>query len=548
MINTKKIPSAQNAYSYPLLIKNILAQSLKFEANREIVYRDLKRYNYHDLNRRIRKLANVLSNLGIKGGETVAVIDYDSHRYLECFFAIPMIGAVLHTINFRLSPEQILYTANHAEDIIILTHTDFLPLVEGIVPHLKTVKQVILLSDTGHLPHTNLPHVAGEYENLLAREPDEYDFPDFDEDSVATTFYTTGTTGNPKGVFFTHRQLVLHTIAGAVALGAMDSACRFRSNDVYMPITPMFHVHAWGIPYLATMLGVKQVYPGRYEPEMLLRLLLSEKVTFSHCVPTILQMLVSSPAASKVDLSNWKVIIGGSALPAALAKAALSLGIDIITGYGMSETCPIMSLTYLNPNNNLSLDEQVAIRTKAGIPIHFSELRILNENDKFLPFDGFSVGEVVARTPWLTQGYFKEPQKSEDLWRVGYLHTGDVGSIDDHNTLKISDRIKDVIKTGGEWVSSIDIENILSLHPAIAEAAVVGIPDPKWGERPHALLSLRTDKQTNAEEIRSYMEKFVSEGKISRWAVPDSIRFATVIPKTSVGKIDKKRIRAEWEE
>jgi len=266
-MKTKILPSAKAAYEYPLLIKNILSQSLKYEPNREIIYRDLSRYNYFELQKRVARQANLLASLGVQAGETVAVIDYDSHRYLESFFAIPMIGAVLHTVNYRLSPEQVLYTINHAEDDVIFLHVDFLPLIEGIKDKITTVKKYVLFSDNGALPATTLSH-EGEYENSLQKQSDAYDFQDFDENSVATTFYTTGTTGNPKGVYFTHRQLVLHTLGAAITLGSYDAKCRFRSNDNYMPITPMFHVHAWGIPYVATFLGVKQVYPGRYEPEM----------------------------------------------------------------------------------------------------------------------------------------------------------------------------------------------------------------------------------------------------------------------------------------
>jgi len=312
MVKTKILPPTEEAYAYPLLIKRILADSLKYEPNNEIVYRDLTRYNYFALNKRVRKLANVLENLGIKAGDTVAVLEYDSPRYLELFFAVPMIGAVLHTVNYRLSPEQVLYTMNHAEDKIVFTNTDFLPLLKGIEDKFTVSIPYILMTDKEDFSEDKM-NISGEYEEVLRSAGDRYEFPEFDENSVATMFYTTGTTGNPKAVYFTHRQLVLHTIGAALAFSSYDSVCRFRSNDVYMPITPMFHAHAWGVPYLATMLGVKQVYPGRYEPEMLFRLLLSEKVTFSHCVPTILHMLVSSPVAKAVDLSHWKVIIGGAA-------------------------------------------------------------------------------------------------------------------------------------------------------------------------------------------------------------------------------------------
>ena len=548
MLKTKILPSTEEAYAYPLLIKRILADSLKYEPNNEIVYRDLTRYNYFELNKRVRKLANVLKNLGVKAGDVVAVLEYDSPRYLELYFAIPMIGAVLHTVNYRLSPEQVLYTMNHAEDKIVFSNTDFLPLLKGIKGKLKTSVPCILMTDKEKLPEEELT-ISGEYEELLRSASDIYEFPDFDENSVATMFYTTGTTGNPKAVYFTHRQLVLHTLAGGMLFGSYDSACRFRSDDVYMPITPMFHVHAWGVPYLATMLGVKQVYPGRYEPEMLLRLLLSEKVTFSHCVPTILHMLVSSPVAKAVDLSRWKVVIGGAALPAGLAKAASELNIDVITGYGMSETCPILSVTYLNKENRkLELDKQVELRTKTGVPIPLVDMKVVDENMNQLPQDGESVGEIVVRTPWLTQSYYKEEEKSKELWKGGYLHTGDVAYVDSKNFFKITDRIKDVIKTGGEWISSLELENLISKHESVSEVAVVGIPDAKWSERPYAIVVLKDDAKASSEDIQQFLQQFVADGTINKWAIPSRIDFVPAIPKTSVGKIDKKRIRAEYKE
>ncbi len=546
MLKTKILPSANEAFAYPLLIKRILADSLKYEPNNEIVYRDLTRYNYFELNKRVRKLANVLKTLGVEPGDTVAVLEYDTTRYLELFFAVPMIGAVLHTVNYRLSPEQVLYTMNHAEDKIVLTNTDFVPLMKAIKPKLKTSVPCVLLTDSDELPEPDFV-ISGEYEDLMKKASDIYDFPDFDENSVATMFYTTGTTGNPKAVYFTHRQLVLHTLAVATAFGCYDSVCRFRSNDVYMPITPMFHVHAWGVPYVATLLGVKQVYPGRYEPEMLLRLLLTEKVTFSHCVPTILHMLVSSPVAKAVDLSNWKVVIGGAALPSGLAKAALDLGIDVITGYGMSETCPVLSITYLNEKEKgMEMDEQVELRTKTGVPIPFVDMKVVDEQLKPMPKDGESVGEIVVRTPWLTQSYYKEEERSNELWSGGYLHTGDVAYVDDKNYFKITDRIKDVIKTGGEWISSLELENLISKHEAVSEVAVVGIPDERWSERPYAMVVLKDGTSITADDLKTFLQKFVDDGTINKWTVPSRIDFVDAIPKTSVGKIDKKRIRAEF--
>ncbi|CAO0820502.1 Long-chain-fatty-acid--CoA ligase [Desulfarculales bacterium] len=539
------VDRAPEAYAYPLLIKQLLHTPIVYSPDQEIVYRDQVHLTYRDLYRRISQLANVLAKLGVAPGDTVAVLDYDSHRYLEAFFAVPMMGAILHTVNVRLSPEQVLWTMNHAEDLVVIAHQDFLPILEAVQSQLTTVKKFVAIKE-GALPATNLP-LAGEYEELLAAASEAYDFPDFDENAKATTFYTTGTTGDPKGVFFSHRQLVLHTLASAVAIGAFAGPARFHSDDVYMPITPMFHVHAWGVPYVATMLGVKQVYPGRYEPPMLLRLLVTEGVTFSHCVPTILHMLLTAEAAKSVDLSKWKVIIGGSALPRGLARAAMQRGIDLYTGYGMSETCPILTLAMVKPDKlDADLEYQLDVRTKTGLPIPLVDLKVVDPQFQPLPRDGRSAGEVVVRAPWLTQGYFKSPEKSAELWKYGYLHTGDIANVDAEGYVKITDRLKDVIKTGGEWISSLELESLISQHQGVSEVAVVGVPDDKWGERPLATVVARPEfaGKLQGDEVRQFLLGFVEDGTISKWAIPDTIMVVNAIPKTSVGKIDKKVIRA----
>lgn len=555
MINTKLIPRTPSAYDPPLLIKSLLAQSLRYNPQREIVYRDLHRMDYHELNRRVRRLANALAKLGIGPGDMVSVMDWDSHRYLECFFGVPMLGAVLHTVNVRLSPAQILYTINHAEDDIILVHEDFLPILEAIHTQITTTSKIVVMSDKvyGAQPAELTPtsfETLGEYEALLNAADDSYDFPDFDENTWATLFYTTGTTGNPKGVYFSHRQLFMHTM-GLMTFFCGYEALPFSHRDVYMPITPLFHVHAWGFPLVATLLNNKQVYPGRYEPEMLLKLLIKEKVTLSHCVPTILGMLVNSPVARQVDLSNWKVIIGGSALTRGLAKAALDLGINVSQGYGMSETAPVMSVVHLNDEQLAwEQEKQLDLRTKAGRMAPFVDMRLIDDEGRAIPNDGRAVGEIVARGPWMTQGYFKDSESSEKLWEGGWLHTGDVGSIGPDYYVTISDRVKDVIKTGGEWVSSLDIENIISQIEGIAEVAVVGLPDDRWGERPYALVVLRPGyaDTLSPEGIRNQLDALAEAGTIKKWYLPDRIVPVSEIPKTSVGKLDKKKIRSEMKD
>ena len=548
MLQTRVIPPADGAYQYPLLIKRLLMSGSRYEKTREIVYRDIMRYTYPELVERVSRLANVLTEAGVKAGDTVAVMDWDSHRYLECMFAVPMIGAVIHTVNIRLSPEQIVYTMNHAEDKFVLVNSEFVGLYQAIAGHLTTVEKTLLLTD---LPEktADLPNLVGEYESLLAQASSEYEFEEFDENSVATTFYTTGTTGNPKGVYFSHRQLVLHTMGVATIVGSAERL--LGTHDVYMPITPMFHVHAWGMPYAATMLGIKQVYPGRYDPEMLVALWRNEKVTFSHCVPTIMQMVLNCKSAQDVDFSGWKIIIGGSSLTRSLYEAAKARGIALTGAYGMSETGPLISVAHINDQLRAGTeDERVTYRIKAGVPGILVDAAIVDEDGNFLPADGETMGELVLRAPWLTEGYYREPQKGAELWAGGWLHTGDVATLDSMGVIDIRDRIKDVIKTGGEWISSLALEDLCSRHPGIREVAVVGIADPQWGERPFALLVLREGHSVDAKGLKEHLKPFVELGHINKWAIPHQIALVTEIPKTSVGKLDKKRMRldiVEWQ-
>ncbi|WP_339544420.1 fatty acid--CoA ligase [Pseudomonas sp. RA_35y_Pfl2_P32] len=544
MIATRIIPPAAGAYAYPLLIKQLLLSGVRYEPGREIVYADKLRYSYQTLNQRIRRLANALTAAGVKAGDTVALLDWDSHRYLECFFAVPMIGAVLHTVNIRLSAEQVLFTMNHAEDDLVLVHDDFLPLVEQLQGQLTTVKGYLQLTDDTAAA-TCLP-VVGEYEHLLAEAADQYDFPDFDEHSVATLFYTTGTTGDPKGVYFTHRQLVLHTLNAVGTLGAYQGLPLLRSDDVYMPITPMFHVHAWGVPYVATLMGLKQVYPGRYEPNRLVQLYREEKVTFSHCVPTILQMILNCEAGKHSRFDGWKMLLGGSALTLGIASEASARGIQVHSGYGMSETCPVLCTTYLRAEDlQQPMQDQLATRIKTGVPVPMVDLKIIDAAGNDVPHDGEALGEIVVRAPWLTQGYLKEPQKGAELWQGGWLHTGDMASIDARGGVEIKDRIKDVIKTGGEWISSLELESLISEHAAVMSVAVVGIVDEQWGERPMALVVCEPGHFLDRKILEAHLQTFVERGRINKWAIPKQFKFVTEIPKTSVGKINKKLIREE---
>jgi fatty-acyl-CoA synthase len=539
------IVRTQSAYSYPLIIKNLFLAPVVDNPEQEIVYRDLRRLSYREFKKRVCKLANVLSELGVLPGDTVAVMDWDSHRYLECFYAVPMLGAILHTVNVRLSAEQIIYTIDHAEDDFLLVNSEFLPIIEQIKGRIDTVKSFILLQDDQHPPETSI-NLAGEYESLLATAADDFEFADFDENTRATTFYTTGTTGMPKGVYFSHRQLVLHTLGTIASLATSTDQGRFHQQDVYMPITPMFHVHAWGFPYIATAVGVKQVYPGKYAPTMLLQLLETEGVTFSHCVPTIMHMLMASPEFDQIDLSGWKVVIGGAALPKQMCQAAKARGIDIFSGYGMSETCPVLTLAQIG-NEQLSDEQDTIIRCKTGRPLPLVQLRVVDEKMADVPADGESVGEIVVRAPWLTQGYWKDRRNSENLWAGGYLHTGDVANIDSNNYLAITDRMKDVIKVGGEWISSLELEDNITLHEAVSEVAVIGAADDKWGEKPLALIVVKKDCQApEPKDIVDHVRGFIEKGLMSKLALLLAVEFVGSIDKTSVGKIDKKLLREKY--
>jgi fatty-acyl-CoA synthase len=534
------------AYNFQLLLKHILNYGVAWAPDQEIVYRDLVRHSYTTMYGRVLRLASALQSLGVKPGTRVGVIEWDSHRYLEMYFAIPGIGAVLHTINPRLAPEDIAYTMAHAEDEVLIFHEDFYPLVERVRPRIPSIRKTILLTDRKEKPDIK---VDAEYEELLSAAIPLEELPDLDENTLATMAYTTGTTGLPKGVYFTQRQLVLHTFSVGLAVAAFGNFGGVSKNDVYMPLTPMFHVHAWGIPYMSTLFGVKQVYPGRYEPEMLMRLLLTEKVTFSHCVPTILQMIVTSPAVRGLDLSRWKVVIGGARLPKGLALEATKLGIKVYAGYGLSETCPVLTLAHLKPPMLAWSEEQQLDRMiMTGFIAPLVYLRVVDAAGNDVPKDGRSTGEIIVRAPWCTQGYYKEPEKSEELWAGGWMHTGDVAYMDEYGYIQIVDRLKDVIKSGGEWIVSQELENLLSLHEGVLEAAVIGIPDEKWGERPLAIVVPREEYKgkLTGDMLRAHLNRYVEEGLITSWSVPENYTFVDELPKTSVGKIDKKVLRSRF--
>ncbi|MGD9597001.1 MAG: fatty acid--CoA ligase [Steroidobacteraceae bacterium] len=549
MIRLLDVPGGRPAE--PLLVGNLLRTPLAVSPAQEIVYRGESRYDYRTLQQRIGRLASSLARLGVTEGTTVAMMDWDSHRYLEAYFAVPMMGAVLMTVNLRLSAGQIRHTLDHAQAEVLLVHADFLDLVGRLAGALPRLRRVVVLEPPAG---ADLTGVAGEYEALLARETAAFPFREFDENAVATTFYTTGTTGAPKAVCFSHRQLVLHTLGVLGALASPQFGQSVRHGDVYMPLTPMFHVHAWGLPYVASLLGLKQVYPGRYDADRILALRRDEQVTYSHCVPTILQMLLSAPSAATTDFSGWKITVGGSAMSTALARQALERGIDVFAAYGMSETCPFLLANRLLQRSGTGQSgvevggDEVATRCLTGLPLPLVDLRIVDEQMNDVPRDGRTVGELVVRAPWLTAGYVGDPDASAELWAGGYLHTRDIASIDPAGYVQIRDRAKDMIKSGGEWISSLQLEELIARHPCVAEVAVIAVQDERWGERPMPVIVPRggAGDPPTIDDITRHLEGFVAAGTIARYALPDRIELVDALPRTSVGKLDKKALRSRY--
>ena len=533
---------------FSLLIKTLLNGPIQQAPQQQIISDGLGSYSYVEFINRLSRFGQLLRRFGVGRGDVVAIMDWDTHRYLESFFAVPMLGATLHTVNIRLSPSQIAYTIDHADDDVILVHVDFLPLLEEVMPQVKRDVRLIIMRDAPdrELPHTTL-QIEAILDELFLEADSDFSFPNFDENTRATTFYTTGTTGDPKAVAYSHRQLVLHTMGILATLGPMSASNRFHNRDVYMPVTPMFHVHGWGFPYAATMLGLKQIYPGRYVPNRLMELVCEHRVTFSHCVPTILHMLLGCNAAASADLSNWKVVIGGSALPRGLAEQALARGINLFSAYGLSETCPFLTVAHLDPND----EGDIEARLKTGRPAAMVEIRVVDAVMNDVPRDGKSVGEIVARAPWLNEAYIKDEVATKALWHGGYMHTGDVGKFDERGNLIITDRVKDVIKSGGEWISSLTLESIASTVPGVAEVAAIGIPDSRWGERPMLVVVQDNSNQTTASDRKNIIQEMIkiayqeaiAAGVISKWASPNRIDIVDKIAKTSVGKIDKKTLR-----
>ncbi|MFP3178849.1 MAG: long-chain-fatty-acid--CoA ligase [Thermocladium sp.] len=542
-------------YDYQLTIDKILNYATSSYPNREIVYWPYngKRVSLtnREFNSRVRKVASLLLELGVKAGKPgepgtrVAVLDWNSLRYGELYYAVPSVGATLFTVNVRLAPQEIIYTMNVAKpELLFINIDDFSPLLKPIMENVKSIKAVIYMSDENKVPNNGLGAKMLNYYDETNRQG-EASFPELDERTPATMLFTSGTTGLPKGGIHTHRGLVLHSLAtiGAVVQPPIE----LRNTDTAMPLVPMYHVHAWGMPYSLPLAGVKMIYPGKFEWGHMLRLINEEKVTFTAGVPTILYALLSHPDSSKYDLHGVKMIIGGAALPKGLLDASNARGMIVISGYGLTETAPILTIAHLRPEHmNLSDEEKKNIMLRTGLPIALVDLRVVDEYDRDVPPDGKTIGEIAVRSPWLFKEYMGDPEKTKNAWRNGWFHTGDAAVKFEDGYVKIVDRMKDVVKSGGEWISSLRLEDLISTHTSVAAVAVIGVSHDKWGERPIALVVPKKGQQLKEEDIIHHLEQYVIKGVIPKWWLPDKVVILDELPLTSTGKVDKKTLRDKY--
>ena len=542
-------------FEYQLILKHLLEHAAKMRPESEIVYKDLYRGNYVQLYERSQRLSNGLKDLGVEQGSKVICFEWNTHRFLEAYFAIPCMGAMVHMGNPLLTPQQMIYLINRVEDDVLMFNKDFIPIIESISDRLKTIKHYIVLADDEKLPETKLNPIS-EYEELLRSASPEYEYPDLDENTVASLSNTTGTTGDPKICFFTHRQHIMHTLIWANMLqGFSGERGLDPRRDLTIQLVPMFHAHGWGVPYMATFLGCKQVYPGRFDPKAFLELIKREKSPeqggYMACVATMLNMIISHP-----EIEHYKKYLkgliyegGGMRLNTILAKKAKELGMDICSGWGMTEVYTKVGLQYLKPHMfSWPEDKKIEFLSGTGMAPAFVEQRVVDKQGNDVPKDGKAVGEIVLRAPWLTLGYYREQEKSEELWRDGWMHTGDMATIDEEESVLIIDRSKDVIKSGGEWISSLTLENLINMHPKVQEVAVFGAQSDKWGERPVVLLVPKDEYKgdISEEELKEHLTQYVEEGKILKWWIPDRFVFVNEIPRTSVGKFDKKVMRSSY--
>lgn len=528
----------------PLLLSSFVKRAERYFPEKLIISRTgenrVHRIPYKEFAVRTRKLAAALTKIGMERGTKVGSFAWNHHRHLELYFGVPGAGAILHMINIRLSPEHIAYVINHAEDEILLVDHDLFPLIEKLAPMLKTVKHFVVMKDGNDLPETALENVYS-YEELLAAEDGSFEFPeDLDENTPAGMCYTSATTGNPKGVVYTHRGLVLHSYA----LG-MNDAMGLSERDIALSIVPMFHANAWGLPFACVLFGTTQVLPGPgFAPGMLLDLIESEKVTLTAGVPTIWMGVLKELEANPRNIDTLRMIIcGGSASPKGLIRAfEEKYHVPFVTGYGMTETSPLVSLAVTtSAMADLTMDERIERRSMAGLPMPGLEVRIVNENGE-APWDGETMGELNVKGAWIADEYYKD-ERTTDAFKDGWLYTGDIAVIEPDGYIKLTDRTKDLIKSGGEWISSVDLENSLMTHDAVFEAAVVAVPHEKWMERPLACVVLKegyAEDEATKSELLAYLES-----QFAKWWVPDDVVFLKEVPKTSVGKFLKAALRKE---
>ncbi|TDC60086.1 fatty-acid--CoA ligase [Actinomadura sp. GC306] len=522
---------------FPLAIGTVMRYGVEVFGDVEVVTWEgdgARRRTYAEVGERAARLAGALRQLGVDGDQRVATFMWNNVEHLEAYLAVPSMGAVLHTLNLRLFPDQLVYIANHAEDYVVIVDGSLIPLLAGVLPQLKTVRHVVVVGEGDTAPLEGAGKELHQYEELLAGAPAVFEWPEVDERSAAATCYTSGTTGNPKGVVYSHRSAYLHSMAMCTG-----NAMGLSASDRVLPVVPMFHANAWGMPYAAVMAGAALVMPDRYlQAEPLARLIEAERPTVAGAVPTIWADLLRYTKEHGADLSSLRLVpCGGSAVPEALMRGFDEIGVRIVQAWGMTETSPVATVAH--PPVTATGEEEWRARISQGRILAGLEMRVVGDGDVVLPNDGEAVGEVEIRGPWITASYYldEDPGKFHDGW----LRTGDVGTLSPRGFLTLTDRAKDVIKSGGEWISSVELENHLMAHPDIVEAAVVGVPDDRWQERPLASVVVRDGASVTPERLREFLS-----GRIAKWQLPERWAFIPEVPKTSVGKFDKKVLRRRY--
>ena len=528
----------------PLLISAIAEHGSRFHGDREIVSvtgdNPRHRYTFRQAIDRSRQLANALDKLGLDHGDRVATLAWNDYRHLEIYYAVSGAGYVCHTVNPRLFPDQLIFIINHAEDRWIFVDAMFVPLLEKISEHIKDVEGFVVLTDAAHMPETSLPNVIC-YETLIADESAEYAWPDLDENSASALCYTSGTTGDPKGVLYSHRSTILHAYAGIA-----PDTLGLSSNDVVLPVVPLFHVNAWGIPYCTIMAGSKIVFPGPKmgDGEALCELIESEGVTLALGVPTVwLALLQYCSTAGKTLGSLQRTVIGGAAVPRSMIQEFRDVhNVEVRQGWGMTEMSPLGTINSQKAGlESLSDDDKLDLATKAGRGMFGCELRIVDDDGNSLPWDGVAYGALHVRGPWVCSDYFKLDGSANSHTDDGWFETGDVATIDANGYMAITDRTKDVIKSGGEWISSIELENTVMGHEGVAEAAVIGVAHPKWTERPLLVVVRAAGTDATKDELLAYYE-----GKVASWWIPNDVQFVDELPHTATGKVKKIELRKQF--